>query len=175
MNIREHSPISPTQILRPATSEDIPRIMALERIPEFHTMVGVWSEQEHLAAFHDPDIRYFVVSENIGEAVGFAILRGISSPHRNLELKRFVIATPGEGLGRRALAALLAHVFEKLGAHRLWLDVFETNARAVHVYQKTGFRQDGVFREAIYRDGEFHTLLLMSILDREYAQISPAR
>lgn len=155
--------------------EDIPLIMKLERIPEFHTMVGVCSEQEHVAAFHDPDVRYFVVSENKGETAGFALLRGLQSPHRNLELKRFVIAEPGRGLGYRALAALMAHVFQQLHAHRLWLDVYETNTRAQHLYRKAGFQQDGIFREAIFRDGEFHTLLLMSILDREYAQTSAAR
>ena len=175
MNIREHSPISPAKILREAVLEDIPLIMKLERIPEFHTMVGVCSEQEHVAAFHDPDVRYFVVSENKGETAGFALLRGLQSPHRNLELKRFVIAEPGRGLGYRALAALMAHVFQQLHAHRLWLDVYETNTRAQHLYRKAGFQQDGIFREAIFRDGEFHTLLLMSILDREYAQTSAAR
>jgi RimJ/RimL family protein N-acetyltransferase len=99
---------------------------------------------------------------------GFAILRGLSSPHRNIELKRFVIATPGQGTGSAVLSLVLQFVFDALGAHRLWLDVFEDNARARHVYRKAGFREDGVFREAIYRDGEFHTLVLMSILDREF-------
>jgi diamine N-acetyltransferase len=161
---------SPGSILQPATVADVSRIMDFERIPEFHTFVGTWPQDEHLRAISDPDVHYFMVLDSFGQSAGFAILRGIQSPHRNIELKRFVIAHPGQGLGQRALHALMAHAFQKLRAHRLWLDVFATNTRALHIYRKTGFREDGVFREAIYRDGEFHTLLLFSILDQEYAQ-----
>jgi RimJ/RimL family protein N-acetyltransferase len=170
MNSQAHLPTSDASMLRQATLEDIPAIMAFERIPEFHAMIGTWSAEEYLRALNNPDVRCFVVAESHQEPVGFVILRGIQSPHRNIELKRFVIAHPGRGLGQRTLHALMAHVFQHLRAHRLWLDVFATNARALHVYRKNGFREDGVFREAIYRDGEFHTLLLFSILDREYAQ-----
>jgi diamine N-acetyltransferase len=66
------------------------------------------------------------------------------------------------------LAGILDYVFQELKAHRLWLDVFETNKRAQHVYERLGFRREGILREAIFRDGEFHTQVLMSILDREY-------
>lgn len=170
MTSQAHLPTSDTSMLRPATVADIPAIMAFERIPEFHAMVGTWPAEEYLRALNNPDVRCFIVAESHHEPAGFVILRGIQSPDRNIELKRFVIARPGEGLGQRALHALMAHVFQQLRAHRLWLDVFATNARALHVYRKNGFREDGVFREAIYRDGEFHTLLLFSILDREYAR-----
>ena len=170
MNSQAHLPTSDASMLRPATAEDIPAIMAFERIPEFHCLIGTWLAEEHLRALNNPDVHYFVVAGSHDEPAGFAILRGIQSPHRNIELKRFVIGRPGEGLGQRALHALMVHVFQQLRAHRLWLDVFVTNARAMHIYRKAGFREDGVFREAIYRDGEFHTLLLFSILDREYAQ-----
>jgi diamine N-acetyltransferase len=170
MTSQAHLPTSDASILRPATVEDIPAIMAFERIPEFHAMVGTWSAEGYLRALNNPDVRCFVVAESDDEPAGFATLRGIQSPHQNIELKRFVIARPGEGLGQRTLHALMTHVFQHLRAHRLWLDVFVTNPRAIHVYRKAGFQEDGVFREAICRDGEFHTLLLFSILDREYAQ-----
>jgi RimJ/RimL family protein N-acetyltransferase len=69
------------------------------------------------------------------------------------------------------LSGILDYVFREMKAHRLWLDVFETNLRAQHVYQALGFQREGVLREAICRDGEFHTQILMSILDREYAAL----
>lgn len=159
---------TPSELLRPATERDMPHILALERIPAFHTMVGTWPEEEHARALQDADVRYLMVLEATGATAGFALLRGIVSPHRSIELKRFVIGKPGCGLGQRALAALKDYVFGSLGAHRFWLDVFQTNTRALHVYRKAGFQQEGVLREAIYRDGEFHTLLLLAMLDREY-------
>ena len=163
----------PQVVIRVATVEDIPTIVALERTPEFRSMVGIWTEAEHLRSFGDADMCYFMVMDGNGAAAGFAILRGIQSPHRNVELKRFVIGRPGTGLGSGALRALMRYAFEELNAHRLWLDVFETNARAQHVYGKAGFRKEGILREAIYRDGEFHSLVLMSILEREYRRGNP--
>lgn len=156
------------RVLRPATEKDLANILALERTPEFHNLVGTWTEEEHARALQDADLQYLIILDATDATAGFAILRGILSPHMNVELKRLVIAAPGHGLGQRALAALKALAFDSLGAHRLWLDVFATNARALHVYRKAGFRQEGTLREAIYRDGEFHTLLLFAMLDREY-------
>ncbi|MGC9293007.1 MAG: GNAT family N-acetyltransferase [Acidobacteriaceae bacterium] len=179
--------------LRPARADDAPWIVATESRPEFHTQVGNWPEAEHRRALSDVDHRYLIAQWRIGtqqttpqavqqtvqqgmqpamqqqeQRCGFAILRGLSSPHRNVELKRFVIATPEQGTGSAVLSLVMQYVFEDLGAHRLWLDVFEDNLRARHVYRKAGFQEDGVFREAIYRDGEFHTLVLMAVLDREF-------
>lgn len=157
--------------VRPAADSDIPSILSLERIPAFHALVGTWSEEEHRQAMRNPDVRYFIVTTERDKSAGFALLRGILSPHRNLELKRFVISRPGRGLGQPALSAIMSIAFEQLCAHRLWLDVFEINARALHVYRKAGFQQDGTLREAIYRDGKFHTLLLFSMLDQEYRRM----
>ena len=56
----------------------------------------------------------------------------------------------------------------EMGAHRFWLDVFVSNERARHLYASLGFQADGVLREAVKRDGAFHSLILMSILKREY-------
>lgn len=156
------------KVIRPAVEHDIPAILAFERIPEFHTLVGKWSHEEHLRRLVDPDIRYRMVLDAEGGDAGFAILRGVQSPHANIELKRFVIGAPGAGLGQRALHAIMAYAFRDMHAHRLWLDVFTTNARALHVYRKAGFHQEGILREAIYRDGEFHSLFLCSILEKEY-------
>jgi RimJ/RimL family protein N-acetyltransferase len=154
--------------LRLACLDDIPPIMAMERIPEYGAFVGNWSEEEHGAKLASNDCRYFVAESESGEMAGFAILRGVASPHRSIRLQRIVVANPERGTGRQMLAGILDHVFLELKAHRLWLDVFETNTRAQRVYESLGFRREGVLREAIFRDGEFHTQLLMSILDREY-------
>jgi diamine N-acetyltransferase len=62
----------------------------------------------------------------------------------------------------------MSRAFLEHHAHRFWLDVFETNIRARRVYESYDFRYDGVMREAILRDGEYHTLALMSLLDHEY-------
>jgi diamine N-acetyltransferase len=157
-----------TMQLRPARMEDIPAIADLERIPDYRTLVGNWSPEEHREKMASSDCRYLIAEADSGETAGFAILRGLASPHRSIRLQRIVVAYPGQGTGRFILSGILNYVFRELKAHRLWLDVFETNLRAQHVYESLGFRREGVLREAIFRDGEYHTQILMSILEREY-------
>jgi diamine N-acetyltransferase len=147
---------------------DIPQIVAIEQIPEFRGYIGSWTAEEHRRAMADPDTEYFVACGEDGTVEGFAILQGITSAHRSIHLKRIAVRTPNRGVGRILLEYAMSRAFQHHRAHRFWLDVFETNTRARRVYEAYGFRYDGVMREAILRDGEYHTLALMSLLDREY-------
>jgi RimJ/RimL family protein N-acetyltransferase len=155
-------------ITRVALPGDIPQIVAIEQIPEYRSYIGTWSAEEHLRAIADPDNEYFVVSSDDGTIDGFAILQGIRSEHHSVHLKRIAVRTPNRGCGRLLLEYGMVRAFLHHHAHRLWLDVFETNARARRIYEDYGFRYDGVLREAILRDGAYHTLALMSLLEDEY-------
>ena len=157
-------------LLREANQDDVPLICSLERRPEYYGLVGSWSQDEHLRCLSDPDARYVIAEDQSGEVAGFAILFGLTSPHRSIELKRIVVAKPGMGSGKEMLRQIIRKVFEECGTHRLWLDVFEHNLRAQRAYATAGFRREGVLREAVYRDGKYHSLMLMSILDREYRE-----
>jgi RimJ/RimL family protein N-acetyltransferase len=155
-------------LLRPAAVADVPQIAAMERRAEMRDFVGQWSEERHLQTLSNSDARYFVSESAPGELQAYAILRGIGEASRSIELKRVVVASPGRGLGRRILHELMRIAFEDFSAHRLFLDVFEDNARARHVYESLGFVYEGVMREAGERGEQFISLHLMSILDREY-------
>ncbi len=47
------------------------------------------------------------------------------------------------------------------------LTVFSYKRARFHVYEKLGFRREGVFREFIRRDGQLHDLILYGLLRRE--------
>jgi diamine N-acetyltransferase len=154
--------------IRAALPEDVPHIVAIEQIPEYRNYIGAWPAEEHLRAMAGADNEYFVLCGEEASVEGFVILQGIRSEHDSLYLKRIAVRTPNRGFGRALLEYAISRAFLHHRAHRFWLDVFETNARARRVYESYGFRYDGVMREAILRDGEYHTLALMSLLDREY-------
>lgn len=159
-------------VLRPAHPGDIAAILRLERSPHAREFVGQWSEEEHRQAMAQADARYFVVEDGEGMFAGYVILRGLETEHRAIELKRVVLKAPGRGQGRQLLVSIMEKAFTEYRAHKLWLDVFAHNARARHLYQSVGFREDGVLRDAVYRDGHFHSLILMSLLESEYAAYS---
>ena len=156
--------------LRLATPDDIPAIVALERTPVAREFVGQWSEDRHRDTMTGGDARYYVSETDWGEVQAYAILRGIHEDSRAIELKRIVVAVPERGLGRKMLSELIRIAFLELGAHRVFLDVFEDNSRARHLYESVGFRHEGVMRDAACRDGHWLNLHLMSMLESEYRQ-----
>jgi diamine N-acetyltransferase len=153
---------------RSAIAADIAQICRLETLPQFRTFVGSWPPDEHLKNLTDPDASYLVAEDEQGNIAAFAILRGLLSEHRAVELKRIVVGSPNQGTGNRFLAEIADRACGDYGAHRLYLDVFVNNDRALHVYEAFGFRKEGIMRDAIYRDGTYHSLVLMSLLDGEY-------
>ena len=114
------------------------------------------------------DARYYVSETGLGDFEAYVILRGLTESSRSIELKRIVVGVPERGLGRRILGEILRIVFGEFGAHRLFLDVFEDNARARHLYESLGFKYEGIMRESAQRDGRWFNLHLMSMLESEY-------
>lgn len=155
--------------LRTAANADIAAIVALERLPESARFVGQWSEERHRATLANPDARYFVAEANSGELCAYAILRGLAENSGSIELKRLVVHPPGNGLGRQILSELLRIAFEDYAAHRVFLDVFSDNPRALHLYKSLGFVEEGLLREAARREGAYCSLHLLSLLDLEWA------
>ena len=157
--------------LKAATEADVPFIVEIEDSSEFREYIGKWTAEEHIGALRDSDTSYLIALDPSGSQIGYVILRGLESEHRSIELKRVAMLLPGQGNGKQVLRLVLKKVFEELGAHRLWLDVLESNLRAQHVYRSLGFQQDGMIPEGFFSDGKYHSLILMSLLDREYKAI----
>jgi RimJ/RimL family protein N-acetyltransferase len=72
------------------------------------------------------------------------------------------------GLGFDALTTLVQFGFEQMNLNRIYLRVFAGNERAVHLYEKAGFRHEGCWRQAEFRHGRYHDLLWMSVLREEW-------
>lgn len=72
-----------------------------------------------------------------------------------------------QGFGTKAMELILKHGFEDLNLHRLWLRVFESNHRAIRVYEKAGFKNEGKFREGQFLDGKYVDVMIMSVLKTE--------
>lgn len=111
-----------------------------------------------------------IVAVDDGRFLGEVVLNDISVANRSANF-RIALAGPehyGRGYGTEAARLMLAYGFESLGLHRIELEVFAFNARAVHVYEKLGFRHEGVRREALSMDGRYHDAILMALLRQEY-------
>uniref|UniRef100_UPI0036F2BF9B GNAT family N-acetyltransferase n=1 Tax=Bosea rubneri TaxID=3075434 RepID=UPI0036F2BF9B len=92
--------------------------MATERLEGYDAVVGRQDEQKHLSALGDGRHAHFLGLLG-DQPAGFAILRDWASPERVTLLKRIAVSTPGSGVGRALLRAVIEKVFRDTQAHRL--------------------------------------------------------
>jgi RimJ/RimL family protein N-acetyltransferase len=74
----------------------------------------------------------------------------------------------GQGLVSEAVEAMLAHGFKTLKLHRVYLDIDPQNERSVAVAERSGFRREGLFRQAFFRDGEYLDSVFYAMLYEEW-------
>lgn len=74
----------------------------------------------------------------------------------------------GQGLAKPIYRELFQYLFQDLTMNRVWLLVAAYNKRAHRLYTELGFVEEGKFREALYKDNQYHDYILMSILRDEW-------
>ena len=173
-------------MLREFRREDIPEIHAWANDPEIVRFLA-WAvfpqtlrETERFVetqlSGEDPMNRAFVIGLVDGDpCIGSTGLINIDWRNRSGELgivigKRDYL---GQGYGKEAVDLLLGFGFNELNLHRIGLQVFDFNERAMSSYRKSGLVEEGRLREAFYREGSFHDIVLMGITEEEFRLRSP--
>ena len=166
--------------LRPAREDDVARRAALGRRREIVrsfggdlAVDGQMSEPEarlELEARFGPG-PHWVIADLDDQLIGITRLAPVDAENRSARfgIGIFDPALLGQGLGTEATALVLRFGFVEMGLHRISLTVLADNHRAIRAYRKCGFREEGRFRETLWRDGEWHDDLSMAILADEYS------
>jgi diamine N-acetyltransferase len=157
--------------LRPTMLSDLEWVVSVETNPANLPFITPWERTQHEGAIRFPDSRHFIVEAgDTYERAGFVILQGCRNPNRSIELKRMVLqpALHGQGGGRACVKLLEQMAFRDLKAHRFWLDVKSSNIRALALYTSEGFVEEGRLRESVRVGDGYDSLIVMSVLDREY-------
>ncbi len=154
--------------LRPTENTDLEFVINAENETENAQYIGNWSKEQHLDSLSNSDILHLIIEDSkTNNSIGYIIMAGVQNPNHNIEFKRFVICKKGKGFGKETLRLIKEYSFSQLKAHRLWLDVRYKNKRAQNVYKSQGFREEGILRECILYNGNYESLIVMSILENE--------
>jgi len=119
----------------------------------------------------DASKSYMIIDKETEKPIGVTALIQIDSKNRNAEciLDIGEKACWGKGYGKEALKLLLDYAFLEMNLHRVSLRVFSFNEKAIGLYEKLGFQREGASRQSIYREGKWHDIVHMGILQQEYA------
>lgn len=154
------------------SADDLAFIMATERLDGYDRLVGRWEEPRHRAAFVDGSHAYFIGYDG-PVPIGFVLLRFWNALERTTLVRRVAVVSPGQGQGRRLLAAVVARAFQETDVHRLVIGLFPDNLRARRMYEAIGFQAEGISRGSAYFGGEYRDELVMSLLRPDWTRSQP--
>jgi len=77
-------------------------------------------------------------------------------------------ANQGKGLAAEALTALVTNLFERRGMHRVFAEADDRNAPVRRLLERLGFRREARLVDADWFKGEWSTLRIYAVLDREW-------
>lgn len=128
-------------------------------------------ERAHAALLDNPrEIELAVITVAGDIHIGVVGLHGLDPIRRAAEFRVLIgdKAYWGQGHGTEATRLTLAHGFELLNLHKVYLGVNSAHGAAIRAYEKSGFVREGELRDEIFRNGRYYHALRMSILDSEY-------
>jgi RimJ/RimL family protein N-acetyltransferase len=174
-------------ILRPFVDGDTPALLAALGDPEVRILTGsvhdeaaarepASADEEKFAGewyatrnVTDDRLDLAVVDKASGACVGEAVLNQWDPGNQSCNF-RILIGPAGQnrGLGTEATRLIVGYGFERLGLHRISLEVYAFNPRARRAYEKAGFRAEGVLRESLRYGEQWIDATVMSILAPEW-------
>lgn len=118
---------------------------------------------------HDNAERRFVVENENKELVGLVELIEINYIHRSAEFQ--IIIAPdhqGKRFATTLINKALDYSFTILNLHKIYLHVAVENEKAVHLYDKCGFVEEGHLVQEFFINGRYQDVKRMYILQNDY-------
>lgn len=157
------------RILRWRNSPNVAKFMFTDRLisPEEH-------ERWFKKMLGDTDSRYWIiVCDN--EDVGLVNVCNIDRTNSRCHWA-FYVADPnvrGRGVGSFAGYSILRFVFDELKLNRLCGEVLATNESVLRMHENFGFRQEGILREHVQKQGIPVDVVCVAMLRREWVSVRP--
>ncbi len=164
-------------ILRAVEAEDNPMLLSLINDPDTEMMLGgsSWpvSEHEQLKWFEQLEqskntLRCIIALPQNAAALGTVILSDIDQKNGTAHI-HIKMAKEGRGKGYAAEAVnlLVRYAFNELRLHCIYANILAYNDASVRLFEKCGFKRDGVLRARVYKQGKYIDMLAYSRLSDE--------
>lgn len=162
-------------VLRAIEMEDSQVLHKMINDPEMESMIIGWSfpvstemQNEWIRNLDNKDcVRYAI---DVGEGIeGVAIISSIDYKNRvahfGIKLKR---DARGKGIATRAVRLMAQYCFFELNLNCIEVNVLESNLASRSLWEKVGFKPEGILRERIYKNGKYRNVIIYSLLKDEY-------
>ncbi len=168
-------------VLRAIEEKDAELIVRMFNDPEIENLVVGWappvsmySQKEWLKShYNDQTNMRFIIETQQDGAVGLVTLYGIDWKNRRAThgLKIAEKNSRGKGIGTDTVMAIMRYAFDELNLTRLDAGWFEDNTASRNLYKKCGWKEEGVRRRYVFKNGKYRDLILGGILSDEYREL----
>lgn len=166
--------------LRPLERSDLEHIMGWVNDPVIVSNFGWFGkpvsreeEQQYLERLlANPTDRVYSVFAD-GEYLGQCGLHEIDGRNKHGRLS-IIIGNKenwGQGYAPQMVEALLDKAFNELHLHKVWAMFLEQNKKNYHLFvEKCGFYVEGTLRQEYRRQGSYHDMIRIAMLEEEFFQ-----
>lgn len=169
-------------ILRPVHPEnDLPMFMKWLNDPEVNRFIQAmhpvswYEEKEYLEKLHTRKNNVVFAIETIKNPkfIGVVGLHDIDFKDRHATTGALIGEKDcwGKGYGSEAKMLLLYHAFYNLNLRRISSSVIDFNDRSRHCLEKTGYRQEGIRKEMLFREGRYWDKIEFGLFRRLFEPI----
>lgn len=164
--------------LRPFEMSDAPKMAPwindyeVTRNLRIHRPMSTKHEEDFVAHVHklEHDVTLAMVVKEGDKLIGSVGLHNVDVTNRHC-MFGIVIgekALWGKGYGTEGTRMMTMYAFETLNMNRVWLHVYEFNARGMKAYEKVGYKKEGLLRQHVYREGRYWDVVSMGILRTDW-------
>lgn len=110
-----------------------------------------------------------VKTDNEKFDIGTTFIKNIDLDNRKGEFGIFIgeEKARGKGFAKFAIKEILKIAFDELKLNRCYLEVLANNERAIKLYEKVGFKKEGLLRHDYMRNGQYYDVLIMAKLKED--------
>jgi RimJ/RimL family protein N-acetyltransferase len=169
---------TPRLVLRPLTVDDVPLVLTWAADPDVvrnFSFFANGADPERIRGYIEgktaspADLLLAVLRGDDGVYCGNVGLHELDAVNDNARLGVILRQEMwGQGLAGEALCGLMDHAFRAMRLHKVYLNVFASNAGGIHLYERLGFVREGVLRSEYKLRGGYQDLVRMSLLADEW-------
>jgi len=168
-------------ILRPVAEEDSTIVYdwfndkdIIDRIVGFRVRVSLEEALDwcvRASRENDDDIKWIIEpNEEPSKPIGFVGLYNVDLINENAEIA-IIIGDKnfwGRGIGEKSLRLVCDFAFKYLGLKLISAQILSDNEPSLSLFRKVGFKEEGLLKSRIYRNGIWHDIVLMRLILEEW-------
>jgi len=116
------------------------------------------------------NLHLIICLEENHQPIGMVNLTSIDLINRKAEFSIQVgdAKLHGKGIGEQATRLILTHGFNELNLNKIYLKVIADNEKAIKLYQKIGYIEEGILKQDLFKMGKYHDVIIMAIFKSDF-------